>query len=83
MARSFVELLSPLVEPNEDDLDRGLQLFTAHEDVGAFDAVLAAVTMGREHLRGLMSTDRAFAGIPGLRHIDPADPAALGALLAD
>jgi predicted nucleic acid-binding protein len=37
-----------------------------------FDAVLAAVTLNRE--AQLVSSDRAFATVPGLRHVDPAGP---------
>ena len=59
---------------DRDDLGRGLELFRRHDDLGAFDAVLAAVARHREHLTAVVSADRAFRGIPGLVHLDPADP---------
>jgi predicted nucleic acid-binding protein len=71
-ATRFVDLLSPLVEPNADDLLAGLALFERHESLGAFDGVLAATVLNRVQLSGLMSADRAFADVEGLRLLDPA-----------
>ena len=56
-----------------EDLDRGLQLLADHSDLGSFDAVLAAVAIGRG-AEALVSADVRFAAIPGLRWIDPATP---------
>ena len=61
LAERFADLLSPLVAVDRDDL-------------GAFDAVLAAVVRHRGHLTAVVSANRAFRGIPGLVHLDPADP---------
>ena len=72
LALEFVALLSPLIQPAESDLARGLELFEHHDALGAFDGVLAAVVLERDHLTGLMSADRAFSGIAGLTHHDPA-----------
>lgn len=63
-----------------DDLDRGMRLFADHPGLGSFDAVLAGVAIGHG-AEALVSADSGFAGIPGLRWIDPATPA-LDALLA-
>jgi uncharacterized protein len=82
LAAQFVDLLSPLVLPDADDLARGMDLFVAHEQLGAFDAVLAAAVIGREHLTSIVSADRAFAAIASVHHVDPADAAAVGALLS-
>lgn len=71
ISRRFIDLLSPLVQPEESDLVRGLELFEHHDALGSFDAVLAAVVLGRDHLSALMSADRAFSAIPGLNHLDP------------
>lgn len=71
LAAQFATLLAPLVSPDADDLRDGLRLFRDDDRIGAFDAVLAAVALRREHLVGLASADRAFSGIPGLRHLDP------------
>lgn len=70
-AMHFVDLLSPLVEPGGDDLISGLALFERHPSLGAFDGVLAATVLNRGQLTGLMSADRAFADVEGLRLVDP------------
>jgi len=71
-ARAFASSLTMLVATPED-LDRGLQLFADHPGLGSFDAVLAAVAI--EHgAEALVSADVGFAGITGLRWIDPATP---------
>jgi predicted nucleic acid-binding protein len=71
LSRQFIDLLSPLVQPEESDLIRGLDMFERHDALGSFDAILAAIVLGRDHLSGLMSADRAFSAIPGLIHLDP------------
>lgn len=70
----FATLLSPLLTVTDADLADGLRLFRAHEQLGAFDAVLAAVAMNRDGVEGLVSADRAYARVPGLTHLDPATP---------
>lgn len=82
VAAGFIDLLSPLLRPDETDLRRALELFVTRPQLGAFDAVLAATAIGTAHLRAFVSADRAFASIPGLAHIDPADAAAIDALLS-
>lgn len=66
-------LLSPLLRPDGDDLRRGLEIFEQTEAVGAFDAVLATTAL-RAGAAALVSADRGFAAVPGLRHLDPGDP---------
>ncbi|MBF6605307.1 MAG: type II toxin-antitoxin system VapC family toxin [Chloroflexi bacterium] len=73
IARHYVAALSPLMTTS-DDQERGLQLFERHPELGAFDAVLAAVALGRG-AEALVSADQAFASVPGLAWIDPATPA--------
>jgi hypothetical protein len=80
IANDFVDLLSPLALPDVDELRHGLDLHVAHPGLGAFDAVLAATVIDREHLTALASADRSFARVPGLRHLDPADPAMIESL---
>jgi len=75
LARRYMAAFSLLVT-TPDDLDRGLELFEQYPALGAFDAVLAAVAMERR-AQALVSADRAFASIPGLRLVDPATPAIL------
>jgi len=61
----------PLLETTATDLRRGLGLFVRHPELGAFDAVLVAVALSRDEAM-LISADRAFGVVPGLRWIDPA-----------
>jgi predicted nucleic acid-binding protein len=69
----FATLLAPLVRPNDADVRRGLELFREHDQIGAFDAILTATVLNDDRLTGVVSADRAFAKIPGLRHEFPAD----------
>lgn len=79
VARGYAELLAPLLVVDSDDLRAGLELFERHDELGAFDCVLAAVAI-RRGADALVSADRAFAGIGGLRHVDPATPELLAEL---
>lgn len=74
IGRDFVRLLRPLIRVEEADLERGLRLFERTPSIGAFDAVLAAVAL-RLRAEALVSADKGFGTVPGLRHIDPASPA--------
>jgi predicted nucleic acid-binding protein len=65
LARSYVDLLSPLVEATSEDLDLGLRLFERHERLGAFDAVLAATAL-RLEVDALVSGDATFSSVPKL-----------------
>lgn len=72
LTRQFATLLGPTLPLQDADVERGLELFTLHDRVGAFDAVLAAAAI---RVGGtLASADRAFAEVVGLRHLDPALP---------
>ncbi len=66
------------VEPN--DVQRGIDLFVAHTDLDARDAVFAAVAINRG-IDAILSTDRAFNKIDGLERIDPADERAVATLI--
>lgn len=70
-AMSFATLLAPLVMVDSDDLSLGLRVFREDTRVGAFDAVLAAAVMRRDHLTALVSADRAFTRVEGLTLLDP------------
>lgn len=78
--RDYIRLLSPLRAVEAEDLESALTLLAAHPALGPFDAVLAAIAM-RSDADVLISADRAFAGVPGLRLVDPADASALATLL--
>lgn len=71
LALDYMALLTPLVAVDADDLRAGIDLFVAHERLGAFDAVLAAVARRAAGGR-LVSADAAFADVEGLEHLDPA-----------
>ena len=69
LGRAFAMLLSPLIQPSEDHLVDGLRLFEREEALGAFDAVLAAAAIAA-HAEALVSADRSFDDVRGLRWID-------------
>jgi hypothetical protein len=80
VTRLYAAALDPIVT-TAADLDAGLSLFERHPELGAFDAVLAAVALGRG-AEALVSADRAFASVAELPWIDPATPAIDGLLRA-
>jgi predicted nucleic acid-binding protein len=61
------------------DLLRALDLFAEHDSLHARDAGFAAVALNRD-IGVVLSPDRAFDGIAGLRRIDPLDEPAVAAL---
>ncbi|MFN0153019.1 MAG: type II toxin-antitoxin system VapC family toxin [Gaiella sp.] len=74
LAGLFAELLAPLVVVTTETLQQGLRLFEqGDESLGAFDAVLAATALGAE-AAALVSADRAFATVPGLRFLELGSP---------
>lgn len=73
LARLFAETLT-IIESTVDDFDHGLDLFQTQQGLDTFDATLAAVAL-RLDAEALVSADRAFADVAGLRHVDPATPA--------
>lgn len=68
LATAYAELLSPLNVVSAQHLSAGLELWGATEAVGAFDAVLAAVAISLDAT--LVSADRGFAGVPGVKWQD-------------
>ncbi len=66
------------LEPN--DVQRGIDLFEAHDDLDARDAIFAALAINRG-IDAILSTDRAFDGLDGLDRIDPADEPAVATLV--
>lgn len=73
LTRLYMVAFEPIVT-TVDDLDAGLSLFEEHPELGAFDAVVAAVAL-RRGAEALVSADRAFASVPNLSWMDPATPA--------
>ena len=72
VASRFAELLAPLVPAREEHVAPVLELFAAHPELDAFDAFLAAAALD-VGAGALVSANRAFAVIAGLRYVDPAD----------
>lgn len=54
----------------EAHLRSGLELWGRLQDLGSFDAVLAAAAIATG-ADALVSSDRGFAGVRGLRHVLP------------
>jgi uncharacterized protein len=79
IARRYRQAFDPLIT-QPADLERALELFVRHPRLGAFDSVLAAVALNRS-AEALVSPDRAYGDVDGLRWVDPAGPD-LDALLA-
>ena len=69
LGRAYATLLSPLLQPGEDDLEKGLRLFERDERLGPFDAVLAATAIAGK-ADALVSADAAFDGLRGVRWVD-------------
>ena len=72
LGEAFATLFAPLLVIDEVALRGGLRLYADHASLGAFDAVLASASLGAG-ADALVSADRAFRGVPGLRHLDPTE----------
>lgn len=73
LGRAFARLLSPLLVVDASELQSGLKLFERHQELGAFDAVLAAAALARS-AEALVSSDAAFAEVPRLPFVDLGSP---------
>ena len=80
LARSYADLLAPLIVVDDEDLAAGLDLYDRIHALDAFDAVLAA-TARRRGADALVSADTAFGRVADPHHLDPA-AADFGARLA-
>ena len=69
IGRAYAELFAPLLVVERTALEQGLRLFERLPELGAFDAVLAAVALGSP-ATSFVSADRAFASIPRLRFVE-------------
>jgi predicted nucleic acid-binding protein len=67
-----VAMLVALHDVTASELTRALALFQRHPQLGARDAMFAAVALNRR-LSAIVTADRGFDGIPGLRRVDPLD----------
>ncbi len=68
-ARPYQVALAPLTVTTADHLAAGLDLFARQDQLGPFDAVLAAVALDLD--AELVSAGTAFADVEGLRHVVP------------
>lgn len=68
-ATEFAELLAPLLPVLPSDVEPGLRLFERHDELDASDAFLAVAAVAHD-AEALVSADRAFAGIRGLRFVE-------------
>lgn len=82
LGRDYTELLAPLLPITADDLERGLSWFERHEQLGAFDAVLAAAATA-SGATALVSADGAFASLAEVGHHVTPDEAGVAGLLGD
>ncbi|MBA2608248.1 MAG: type II toxin-antitoxin system VapC family toxin [Actinobacteria bacterium] len=80
IASEYFVLFGPVEENADEDTMDGFELWQAHPQLDLSDAFLAAVAIRTEAL--LVSADRAYAGVDGLRWIDLADPDLLEAVNA-
>jgi predicted nucleic acid-binding protein len=62
-----------LLTTSAEDLVRGAELFRQHARLGAFDALIAAVSIDRG-ATAFLSADAAFSEVDGLRWVDLAAP---------
>ncbi|PSK96950.1 hypothetical protein CLV30_12434 [Haloactinopolyspora alba] len=70
LASAVADALAPLIHVEERDLRTGLTIYRQTERLGAFDAVLAAAATSIG-ARALISADKAFGEVDGLRHVLP------------
>ena len=70
LATDYVELLSPLLVVEEEDLREGLRRFAASDRLGSFDAVLAAAARAAG-ADALVSADAAFSSVSTITHVIP------------
>jgi uncharacterized protein len=71
-ADEIVAMCDPMPLEQASAVSIAIELFRQHRQMDAFDCLLAATAL-REDVDGLVSADRAFAGVANLRWIDLAD----------
>lgn len=77
--RAAASVLAVLHPVGQKDLDSALELFGEHDSLHMRDAIHLAIA--RCHgMTTILSTDRGFEGIEGIRRVDPADLSAVSKL---
>ncbi len=79
LGNDYSDLLSPLLTVTGDHLRHGLSIFEHSEQLGAFDAILAAAALSAG-ASALVSADTAFATVPTLSHVVPNEHGVTGLL---
>lgn len=79
-ARAAAAFCRPVYDLEWADLQRALDLVTTVPNLDVADAVTAATALNRG-IDKILSADRDFDAVPGLRRVDPAAEAAVAALL--
>jgi uncharacterized protein len=69
VAHDVVRMCDPLLIESAGDLSRALELFVRYDRLDPFDSLLAATALNAD-VDGLVSADRAYAGVRGLSWID-------------
>jgi predicted nucleic acid-binding protein len=69
-ARSFADLLAPLLVVHAATVDAALRIFARSTSLGAFDAFLAAAAIA-SGADALVSADSAFSSVSRLAHVVP------------
>ena len=80
LGNDYSDLLSPLLTITGEHLRQGLAIFEHAEQLGAFDAVLAAAALSAG-AHALVSADGAFASVPSLHHVIPDEHSVTSLLL--
>jgi len=70
LGRSYLDLLSPLLEVPDAAVGDALELLVERPGLGAFDAVLAAAA-ARARCTALVTADSAFSGLRGCPTVRP------------
>ena len=78
LAAEFSASLGPVEIATEEDFAQAFDLWVAHSGLDFADALLAA--MAKRNDSQLVSADRAFSDVAGLRFVDLADPDLLDAI---
>src|SRR5205085_1246781 len=80
-ARDHATLLAPLIGVEQEHVGTAIDIFERTPRLAAFDSFLAAAALAARAI-ALVSADRGYADVDGLRFVDLGNSADLDALLA-
>lgn len=81
-ARDAARLCEAVHDLTLDDVHRTLSLIESHATLPTLDAIHAGIAL-RRGLEVVLSADRDFDSIPGLRRVDPSEEAAVAELVRE